>query len=944
MSQNLELYRSHLPRLSRNHQYDTVNISGSATAILGDVYHCHAPQPEDVNQEARFLKTLLDQLSYADMESRFQTLNEPYPDTFRWIVDFQGDLDQNVTNGDGDDNHDDEHLFDRSPLGGSAICWDSFADWLKEGSTPYWISGKLGTGKSTLMKFIVEKLSSSYDGYGETRNSIVISHFFWEPGSKLSNSVLGCLRTLLWQSLHFTESMRSKGHPISITNISSTGRLLNDLIQTIRNYDKTFIVLLDGLDECRETDDILDLVEALSALSNVKLCVSSRRDEIYVLQFSDFAKLRLQDLNHRDIVRYVRKELLENSRVRRSPSWNISDAENLANTIITSAEGVFLWVRLVIKDLLRGWTNRDDLNRMQKRLEKLPHDIYNLYTELMQREREDTTEYASDAAFYCQLLAQSPNRTIPLVALFFAVNDEIRLRYLDLDTVFNTPVTDLEQKSDLNVLTTWINVRTAGLLEVKIGGDSLSYCNRNRPGPCGRYVHFQEHVVGFIHRSAYTYLQDTSEGQKLLHKCVLTQKELMDVYFESQIVARMIVPGTYNFRFGGNNDFAELFPLQTRTSSSARKYCEILQKVCNSLYARGLMIATKDWKLLYGRSRDYPMSIYQNIDLCMYFAGKGDADIAEILVQEYGCQNDHQYMADVILLLIRNRLPSRYNGLPSESDGDHDVSIQVQRLRSHLSAHCSAEVTQSKEEVAFPIRLAELASSPMTLAARVAPIWELLAVNIKEDDSPLLPTSIGLLDFPFSRSTGNHIWINAALSVRTMMAWAQGYDEGEYSAKGRALFFRADQHDQTTGSYRIIDSVDSEEALECLRLMTIHSSTPNAVPDRTRRYSWEINPGAGFILHGDPEFILSQGLQQIFDRGVRCGSFVDCLRRLGKSEETIDYVVGERVRLAMHDGIDSSLHNEFVELLGSDPESLAPWIQKYPQLTEIMHGTSARAT
>lgn len=300
------------------------------------------------------------------MHSRLQTLNEPYPDTFSWILSPPRDGE--------------EPLYQTRP-GQSAPSWDPFPDWLKDGSTPYWISGKLGTGKSTLMKYLVERLSHSYNGYGETADTIIISHFFWEPGSKLQNSVLGCLRTLLWQLLHFTESMRRETSSI-IRDIfmSSTGRLRNDLIKTICNTNKTVVILLDGLDECREADDILDLVEALTVLPHVKLCMSSRRAEVYMLQFSDFAKLRLQDLNHRDIAHYVEAELLQNSRLRRSPSWNAESASDLAKSIIENAEGVFLWVRLVIKDLLRGWTNRDDLDRMHKRLQKLPHDIYNLYS------------------------------------------------------------------------------------------------------------------------------------------------------------------------------------------------------------------------------------------------------------------------------------------------------------------------------------------------------------------------------------------------------------------------------------------------------------------------------------------------------------------------------------------------------------------------------------
>lgn len=56
--------------------------------------------------------------------------------------------------------------------------WDSFIDWLKSDSNIYWISGKAGSGKSTLVKFIVSD-SQTLDILNIWKpDPLITSHFF----------------------------------------------------------------------------------------------------------------------------------------------------------------------------------------------------------------------------------------------------------------------------------------------------------------------------------------------------------------------------------------------------------------------------------------------------------------------------------------------------------------------------------------------------------------------------------------------------------------------------------------------------------------------------------------------------------------------------------------------------------------------------------------------
>ena len=81
--------------------------------------------------------------------------------------------------------------------------WDDFARWLKSGHGVYWINGKAGSGKSTLMNHIcnhsrrLELLGKWCSG----RRLLTPTFFFWNAGTRLQKSIDGLLRSLVYQML-----------------------------------------------------------------------------------------------------------------------------------------------------------------------------------------------------------------------------------------------------------------------------------------------------------------------------------------------------------------------------------------------------------------------------------------------------------------------------------------------------------------------------------------------------------------------------------------------------------------------------------------------------------------------------------------------------------------------------------------------------------------------
>ncbi|KPM46174.1 hypothetical protein AK830_g275 [Neonectria ditissima] len=100
--------------------------------------------------------------------------------------------------------------------------WSSFVSWLEEPSTDiYWITGKPGAGKSTLMKFIVEHpdlrdyLSRWSDLSGKPL--VLASFYFWNAGPlQMQKSQQGLLRILLAQCISQIPALAAKVCPTTL--------------------------------------------------------------------------------------------------------------------------------------------------------------------------------------------------------------------------------------------------------------------------------------------------------------------------------------------------------------------------------------------------------------------------------------------------------------------------------------------------------------------------------------------------------------------------------------------------------------------------------------------------------------------------------------------------------------------------------------------------------
>ncbi|KAH6705244.1 hypothetical protein BKA61DRAFT_493019 [Leptodontidium sp. MPI-SDFR-AT-0119] len=320
-------------------------------------------------------EVIIQSFRYDKMTHRYEDVLEAYQKTFEWIFD------------------DDAR---------SQVPWHNFASWLKDDQAVYWISGKAGSGKSTLMKHIFDdnRTRVFLERWAQDKPLCQASFFFWNSGSQEQRSQTGCLKALLFQIFNQYPDLISLVLPKRWADLYSTfvhHIFLPTLPWTLRELLATFralvrqrkipigiFIMIDGLDEFDgDHEELVDLFKETTTLKNVKTCLSSRPWVLFRDAFSGCASLRLQDLTYKDISLFVDGRFRSNASFRKLVLHEAESAATLVNDIVLKADGVFLWVRLVVKSLLDGLRNHDDVAILQERLALIPRELDDLYTHLL---------------------------------------------------------------------------------------------------------------------------------------------------------------------------------------------------------------------------------------------------------------------------------------------------------------------------------------------------------------------------------------------------------------------------------------------------------------------------------------------------------------------------------------------------------------------------------
>ena len=346
---------------------------------------------------------IVESLRYAEITEREERIVCAHPRTFDW-------------------------LFTEYPSKSGGQPPVPLLQWLRALSGTYWISGRAGSGKSTLMKYLYqhEETLAALKTWAGEKQLVTASFFFWHAGTEMQKSQQGLLQTLLFHILKECPQMvqsvcRLRWEAEMQLNASWTAEQLHKAFDLLKKNDlgmTRFCFFIDGLDEYKgEHTDIIDTVNNLVFGSNIKVVFSSRPWVIFEQAYGEnhFNKLQLHEYTEDDIHRFVTDKFMEDVRFQELQG---SDRryEALIEQIVKRAHGVFLWVYLVVRSLRRGLVNCDTLDELHARLHTIPTDLEEYFRKMLDSKEK---MYHKQAARIYQMCISASGDVVPLTILSF---------------------------------------------------------------------------------------------------------------------------------------------------------------------------------------------------------------------------------------------------------------------------------------------------------------------------------------------------------------------------------------------------------------------------------------------------------------------------------------------------------------------------------------------
>ncbi|KAK7192065.1 small s protein [Paraphaeosphaeria sporulosa] len=450
--------------------------------------------------EKDILRNIKLYLSFSIQEDRYDTIKTAHETTFEWIFDGSNKRD---------------------------APWDNLNDWLRSNSSLYWISGKAGSGKSTLVKFLAEdnRFRAALELWAGEIPLIIASYYFWNSGENLQKSQEGLLRTLLLKVVEQQPSLAPVLFPDRYEEPKINWRGSPTLPQLRRALGKLMtqtvgvanvILVVDGLDEFDPTDasyvDLADMFITASQSPNIKVLLSSRPLSAFEASFAHYPKLRLHELTRIDIETFVNDRLRRHRRIADLSEEDARGVEALISEIVSASSGVFFWVKLAVDLLLEGFRNFDTLEDLHYKLKTIPRDLDDLFTRML---RQIPKEYKFQSSKIFQILrcmdghAQLASTSEPGGCEKTA--SVLHFAEIDVEKVLRVPIfpaSPMEQERFNKEIEGRLRSRCAGLVELS---SVFSMHGKERPYDGSHKQRFDfiwvDRRVDYLHRSVADWIQ-----------------------------------------------------------------------------------------------------------------------------------------------------------------------------------------------------------------------------------------------------------------------------------------------------------------------------------------------------------------------------------------------------------------------------------------------------
>ncbi|KAI0851727.1 hypothetical protein F5Y00DRAFT_274615 [Daldinia vernicosa] len=439
---------------------------------------------------------ILQSLRYPRMHDRFENVETAHQKTFQWLLEgpeTPSDQEQRESAVGNSHNATDSNLNTTSRQA-KYQQHREFSTWLRGGldnlhadipghditpTRPYkenifHITGKPGAGKSTLMKYLCQSeiTLKHLKAWAGEKNLILAKAFFWRLGDDEQKNLAGLTACLLHQILKAAPGLIPVAFPSqwesgyeNIVPFDPSGtQAFNLLLRSGRAFENhKMIFFIDGLDEFSGRP--IGLIKEIISWTTInpvclKICVSSRPWNEFEIGFKDYRSFRIHEWTREDIKIFVEDRFEEFSEI--SSSVSKDDLNSLANEIVDKAEGVFLWVRVVLAAIEQGVLNGDEVRDLRRKVAAFPTELNDLYQHLL----DSIPEYDRQKAFELLSFTYDIGIRIPVPILQHKFLSDLSI---DPDFAIKLPVhrlPEVELRRVVDIARRQVNGLCKGFLEV----------------------------------------------------------------------------------------------------------------------------------------------------------------------------------------------------------------------------------------------------------------------------------------------------------------------------------------------------------------------------------------------------------------------------------------------------------------------------------------------
>jgi WD40 repeat protein len=286
-----------------------------------------------------------------------------------------------------------------------------FQKWLQEDSeyaSIYWLSSKPAAGKSVLVAHVISRLQEL---------GLDCSYYFFKHGDKTKQLASGLLRSLAYQCASSSDEFRR------LLSLLQEDSIQFDLDDERAIWRKVFMNCLlrapvsrpqfwviDALDECVNTARLIPFLAKIESAFKIRILVTCRPTTESDRHFASWgSRLVRSEISVEDSLNDIRLYLQNEADC--LPISDLEKRQSLIEKIISKSAGCFLWIRVVLRELERAWSEE----QIEDILEEVPPEMEPLYDRAVEIiSRNAQSKHLAHAILTWILCAVRPLKTTEL--------------------------------------------------------------------------------------------------------------------------------------------------------------------------------------------------------------------------------------------------------------------------------------------------------------------------------------------------------------------------------------------------------------------------------------------------------------------------------------------------------------------------------------------------